>query len=65
MKKAEIFLPRKKGENSLFVAVNGENYHILRGVRVSVPLSVKEVIEASLRQEEAAERYIQSNTSEV
>ncbi len=58
MKKAEIILPRKKGSDALFVAVNGENYHILRGVKVSVPLAVKEVIEASERQETNAERFI-------
>lgn len=65
MKKAEIILPRKKGEEALFVAVNGENYHILRGVRVSVPLAVKEVIEASARQEIEAERFIDSVSAGV
>jgi hypothetical protein len=66
MKTAEIFIPKDlgvSGEQSLFVSVNGKHYNIMRGIRVSVPIEVKEVIEASFRQREEADKFIKNNTT--
>lgn len=39
--------PLNKGDDSLFVGVNGRSYQIKRGVAVNVPRAVAEVIEHS------------------
>lgn len=66
MEKVDIFIPKEpgaKGAGSLFVSVNGKHYSIMRGIKVSVPIEVKEVIEASERASEEAERFIRGNAS--
>ncbi|MBQ5320916.1 MAG: hypothetical protein J6K88_02460 [Oscillospiraceae bacterium] len=65
MKTADIFIPKDsvKGENSLFVSVNGKHYSIMRGIKVTVPIEVKEVIEASLLQSREADDFIKNNTT--
>lgn len=66
MKSYDIFIPKDPGgkDNALFVSVNGRHYSVMKGVRVSVPLEVKEVIEASFASDREAELFIRSNIKE-
>ncbi len=62
MKKVDYFIPRtSQNEGDVFVSVNGRRFVIKRGIKVSLPLEVKEVLEASERSENEAFRFI--NTS--
>lgn len=56
----QVFIPKDpapNGDNTLFVSVNGKHYTIMKGIAVTVPTAVGEVIEASLRQAEIAEAF--------
>ncbi|GFI55611.1 hypothetical protein IMSAG013_00659 [Clostridiales bacterium] len=56
-----VFIPRKnKNDTERYVAVNGENMLIQTGRNVEVPLRYAEVIENSLRQDAAAEAFIEA-----
>ena len=56
-----VFIPRKnKNDTERYVAVNGENMLIQTGKAVEVPASFAEVIEASERQDAAAEAFIEA-----
>ena len=56
-----VFIPRKnKNDTERYVAVNGENLLIQTGRNVEVPLRFAEVIENSLRQDAAAEAFIET-----
>ena len=57
----EVFIPRRnKNDSERYVAVNGENMLIQTGMAVKIPLRFAEVIEASMRQDEAAEEFIEA-----
>ena len=64
MKTADHFIPKTDSRDSdLYVSVNGRRFIIKRGIKVTLPLEVKEVLEASLRSEEEACRFINSSAS--
>lgn len=50
--------PINKGNDSLFVAINGRKFLIQRGKTVEVPRAVAEVIEHSEEQAEEADSFI-------
>ena len=55
-----VFIPRRsKNDTERYVAVNGENMLIQTGTAVEVPLRFAAVIEASQRQDRAAEAFIE------
>ena len=60
-----IFLPRgrKNEENFVIVSVNGRSWKIMRGVEVSVPDYVAEVLENGRMMAEAARRYVDERAS--
>lgn len=55
-----VHLPRPQGGEATeqFVSVNGKNFLVKKGVDVQVPYYVAEVLDASERASEAADRYI-------
>jgi len=56
-----VFIPRRsKNDTERYVAVNGENMLIQTGKAVEVPLRFAAVIEASQRQDSAAEAFIEA-----
>lgn len=56
-----VFIPkRSKNDTERYVAVNGENMLIQTGKAVEVPIKFAEVIEASQRQDAAAEAFIEA-----
>ena len=59
-KMVKILLPRgrKNEENFVIVSVNGRSWKIMRGVEVSVPEYVAEVLENSRMMAETARRYV-------
>ena len=62
--KVTVFIPRKsKYDNERYVAVNGDNMLIQTGKAVEIPAKFAEVINASIRQDEAAEAYIAMTSS--
>ena len=64
-KMVNIFLPRgrKNEENFVIVSVNGRSWKIMRGVEVSVPDYVAEVLENDRMMAEAARRYVDERAS--
>ena len=54
-----LFKDDDKYKDDLVVGVNGKIYQIQRGIDVSVPLSVAEVIRESIRQDQATAKKIQ------
>ena len=56
----KILLPRgrKNEENFVIVSVNGRSWKIMRGVEVSVPEYVAEVLENGRMMAETARRYV-------
>ena len=64
-KMVNIFLPRgrKNEENFVIVSVNGRSWKIMRGVEVSVPDYVAEVLENGRMMAEAARRYVDERAS--
>ena len=59
-KMTKILLPRgrKNEENFVIVSVNGKSWKIMKGVEVSVPVYVAEVLENGRRMAEEARRYV-------
>ena len=55
-----ITLPRgrKEEENFLLVSVNGRSFKIMKGVEVSVPAYVAEVLENSRMMAETADSFV-------
>ena len=64
-KMVKILLPRgrKNEENVVIVSVNGRSWKIMRGVEVSVPDYVAEVLENGRMMAEAARRYVDERAS--
>ena len=64
-KMVKILLPRgrKNEENFVIVSVNGRSWKIMRGVEVSVPDYVAEVLEDGRMMAEAARRYVDERAS--
>ena len=66
-KMVKILLPRgrKNEENFVIVSVNGRSWKIMRGVEVSVPDYVAEVLENGrmMAEAEAARRYVDERAS--
>ena len=64
-KMVKILLPRgrKNEENFVIVSVNGRSWKIMRGVEVSVPDYVEEVLENGRMMAEAARRYVDERAS--
>ena len=64
-KMVKILLPRgrKNEENFGIVSVNGRSWTIMRGVEVSVPDYVAEVLENGRMMAEAARRYVDERAS--
>ena len=54
---------RKQEENFVIVSVNGRSWKIMRGVEVSVPDYVAEVLENGRMMAEAARRYVDERAS--
>lgn len=59
-----LFKDGDKYKDDVFVAVNGKTYQIQRGVTVSVPKYVKEVLDNSARQDMAAAKYMEAKQEE-
>lgn len=67
-KKVKIRLPMDRTDKKnthLFVAVNGETFHIKRGETVEVPDYVEEVIRHSEEQADRAYEYITEATNKI
>ena len=66
VKEVEIKLPRaEKGENNFITAsLNGKVYQIKRGIQVTVPVALAEIIKHSEEAKDAAIDYIDSRKSE-
>ena len=64
-KMVKILLPRgrKNEENFVIVSVNGRSWKIMRGVEVSVPEYVAEVLENGRMLAETARRYVDERAS--
>ena len=64
-KMVKILLPRgrKNEENFVIVSVNGRSWKIMRGVEVSVPDYVAEVLENGRMMAETARRYVDKRAS--
>ena len=64
-KMVKILLPRgrKNEENFVIVSVNGRSWKIMRGVEVSGPDYVAEVLEIGRMMAEAARRYVDERAS--
>lgn len=64
-KMCRIYLPRgrKNEENFVIVSVNGRSWKIMRGVEVSVPEYVAEVLENGRMMAETARRYVDERAS--
>ena len=62
---SKVYLPRgrKNEENFVIVSVNGRSWKIMRGVEVSVPDYVAEVLENGRMMAEAARRYVDERAS--
>lgn len=59
-----LFKDNKNYKDDVFVAVNGKAFQIRRGVEVQVPRYVKEVLDNSMKQDEAAAEYIEAKEKE-
>ena len=64
-KMVKILRPRgrKNEENFVIVSVNGRSWKIMRGVEVSVPEYVAEVLENGRTMAETARRYVDERAS--
>lgn len=64
-KMVKILLPRgrKNEENFVIVSINGRSWKIMRGVEVSVPEYVAEVLENGRMMAETARRYVDERAS--
>ena len=58
--KETVFIPKEaKGDDSLFVAVNGRRILVKKGESVSLPKEFAEVVKNSQKQKAAAEAFIE------
>ena len=58
--KETVFIPKEaKGDDSLFVAVNGRRILVKKGEAVSLPKEFAEVVKNSQKQKAAAEAFIE------
>ncbi len=64
-KMVKILLPRgrKNEENFVIVSVTGRSWKLMRGVEVSVPEFVAEVLENGRMMAETARRYVDERAS--
>lgn len=61
----EVFVPKgQKGDDSLFVSVNGRRILIKKGVNVKVPKAHAEVIRTAQEQAIKNDEYIAQNSKE-
>lgn len=63
MVKILLLRGRKNEENFVIVSVNGRSWKIMRGVEVSVPEYVAEVLENGRMMAETARRYVDERAS--
>ena len=56
--KIKLFKDNGKYKDDVYVSVNGKRYNVPRGVEVEVPSGVAEVLETSMAQDEATERFV-------
>lgn len=63
MVRIKLFKDNAKYRDDVFVGVNGKGWLIKRGVSVEVPESVAEVLENSLKQDEATAMLIERESS--
>lgn len=62
--KETVFIPKEaKGDDSLYVAVNGKRILVKKGETVSLPKEFAEVIKNSQKQKIAADAYIESTAN--
>lgn len=61
----DIKLPKATNGDSNYIiaSVNGRVFQVQRGVKVSVPAPIAEVIEHSFEAEEAADLYLEGKTN--
>ncbi len=64
MVKIRLFKDNDKYKDDVFVAVNGRSFQIKRGVEVEVPGYVAEVLERSMRQDQATANMIERESSD-
>lgn len=58
MVKVKLFRDNGKYKDDVYVSVNGKRYIVPRGVEVEVPAGVAEILETSMAQDEATERFV-------
>lgn len=58
MVKVKLFRDNGKYKYDVPVSINGRRYLVPRGVEVEVPAGVAEILENSMAQDEATERYV-------
>jgi hypothetical protein len=54
----KLFKDNNKYKDDVYVSVNGKRYNVPRGVEVEVPAGVAEILETSMAQDEATERFV-------
>ncbi len=59
MVKVRLFKDNDKYKDDVFVAVNGKSFQIKRGLEVEVPDYVAEVLERSMKQDQATANMIE------
>ena len=64
MVKVKLFRDNGKYKDDVYVSVNGKRYIVPRGVEVEVPAGVAEVLETSMAQDEATERFVRKQVDE-
>jgi len=57
----DVTLPRVKGEDAVYVSVNGERIMVQRGKRVTLPRRFALALANSMAQEDVAEAFIRNN----
>lgn len=58
----DVYVPKeRKGDDALFVSVNGRRIMIRKGETVRVPAMYAEVLENSRRMAKAADKFIEAN----
>lgn len=63
--KIKLFKDNKEYKDDLVVGLNGKLYQIKRGIEVSVPKAVAEIIENSIQQDEKTAEMIESLVTET
>lgn len=60
MVKVKLFRDNGKYKYDVPVSINGRRYLVPRGVEVEVPAGVAEILETSMAQDEATERFVRN-----